>query len=50
MMVGGEEKRIRPPDLYEKDHEKWTVHVKCELTSGLEVGKLKFAKKVFIPL
>lgn len=42
-MVGEEDRRTRPPDLYEKDHEKWTVHVK----SGVEIGKLKMAKLVF---
>lgn len=42
-MVGEEDRRIRPPDLYVKDHEKWTVHVK----SGVEIGKLKIAKEVF---
>lgn len=46
-MDGGEEKRIRPPDLYLEEHDKWTIHVKCINNNGIEVGKLKFAKEVF---
>lgn len=46
-MDGGEKKRIRPPDLYQEEHERWTIHVKCVNNNGVEVGKLKFAKEVF---
>lgn len=46
-MDGEEERRTKPPDLYNNEHEKWTVHVKNLNTGGIEVGKLKFAKEVF---
>lgn len=46
-MGEGAERENRPPDLYEKDHEVYTVHVKCIERSENGVAKLMFAKEVF---
>ena len=41
------ETRNKPPDIYVKDHEKYTVHLRCLQTPEGGIPKIKTATKVF---